>query len=391
MTRKILLISPQPFFQWRGSPIRLKFNLLALSEAGYSIDFLTLPIGEDLPIANVSVYRVGNPFKVRDIPIGPSGWKIFFDILIFFKALSLCIKNRYVVIHGIEEAGFISCILAGIFRTKCIFEKHSDPESHKSGVVKNCILWLYQHIEKTAVRMADAVICTGPGLVKQVDSMGTATPAYNIPDIPSSLQEPSTEEVALMNNQLVKNDGEIVVTFVGSFAVYQGIDLLFAALPEVVRADIRARFVLIGGTSCQIEERKSTLSKLGVAKNVTFLGKIAPDTLPAYLAASDILLSPRISGVNTPLKVLDYLKAGRAIVASDRPSNRLLLDDDTAVFASATPPTYAEAIVSLLQNEDKRNILGRNCRRLYEKSYTFENHRLRLQKCYDSLGGNECA
>lgn len=361
---------------------------MALSEAGYSIDFLTLPIGEDQPIAGVSVYRVGNPFKIKDIPIGPSSWKIFFDILIFFKALSLCKKNRYLVIHGIEEAGFISCLLAGIFKTKCIFEKHSDPESHKSGIIKNSILWLYRRIEKAIVRMADAVICTGPGLVKQVDSMGTTTPAYNIPDIPSSLQEPSTEEVVLKNSQLVKNDGEIVVTFVGSFAVYQGIDLLFAALPEVVRADTRARFVLIGGSYGQIEEKKATLSKLGVAENVTFLGKIPPDALPAYLAASDILLSPRISGMNTPLKVLDYLKAGRAIVASDRPSNRLLLDDDTAIFAPAEPLTYAEAMVSLLQNDAKRETLGRNCRRLYEKSYTFDNHRRRLQKCYDSLSGN---
>lgn len=362
---------------------------MALSEAGYVVDFLTLPIGEDQPVANVSVHRVVNPFKIKDIPIGPSVVKVFFDILIFFKAMSLCRKNSYVLIHGIEEAGFMACLLARIHKTKCIYEKHSDLASHRGSIFKNTILAMYQCIEKVAIRLADAVICTGPGLVTQVESMGTDTPAYNIPDIPSSLQVPSDLETTHKRTQLIKRDDEIVITFVGSFAVYQGIDLLFAAIPEVVKADDRARIVIIGGTYSEIETRRSTLSKEGVATNVTFLGKLPPDTLPTYLAASDILLSPRISGVNTPLKVLDYLKAGGAIVATDHPANRLLLNDDTAVFASSEPNAYAEAIVLLLQNDSKRSTLGSNSRKLYEKTYTFDRHRLRLQECYRMLSEND--
>jgi len=75
--KRILLISPQPFFQWRGSPIRVKFNLLALTDLGYQIDLLTLPIGDDQEINRVRVYRVANPFRVKNIPIGPSSGSRF--------------------------------------------------------------------------------------------------------------------------------------------------------------------------------------------------------------------------------------------------------------------------------------------------------------------------
>ena len=81
--KKILLISPQPFFQWRGSPIRVNFNIQALAQLGYAVDLLTLPIGERRKLEGVNVIRVANPFRIEQIPIGPSLYKIFFDILIF--------------------------------------------------------------------------------------------------------------------------------------------------------------------------------------------------------------------------------------------------------------------------------------------------------------------
>jgi len=143
MKEKVLLISPQPFFQWRGSPIRVAFNADALARLGYCVDLLTLPIGEDKKIEGVNVIRVANPFRLRNIPIGPSLPKIFFDVLLLLKGAKLCLRNRYTVIHGVEEAGFIGVILAKLINARVIFEKHSDPFSYKKGFLKNCVLRLY--------------------------------------------------------------------------------------------------------------------------------------------------------------------------------------------------------------------------------------------------------
>ncbi len=57
---KVLFISPQPFFEWRGSPIRVGFNIQALSELGYRVDLLTLPIGIERDVPGVKIIRVPN-------------------------------------------------------------------------------------------------------------------------------------------------------------------------------------------------------------------------------------------------------------------------------------------------------------------------------------------
>jgi glycosyltransferase involved in cell wall biosynthesis len=385
MTKKVLFIAPQPFFQWRGSPIRISFNLMALVKTGCKVDMLTLPIGDDHPIPGVRFIRVANPFSVKNIPIGPSLWKLFFDVLILFKGVQLCLKNRYDVVHGVEEAGFIGGILARLIRARSVFEKHSDPASYQKGFLRNCVMWLYAQVEVLSVRMADAVIGTGPGLVAQVKKMKTGTKAFDIFDIPSSLKVPTGEAIQAIRDRLCRKDGEVLVTFVGSFAIYQGIELMLGAIPTVVQQAPQTRFVVIGGTPEEIEAKKKQLGLQGVEGNVTFVGKIPPDALPDYLAASDILLSPRISGINTPLKVLDYMKAGRAIAATDIPSNRLLLDDSTAVFAKPEPDAFARAILSLVDDGEKRQSQGLALRRLHESKYNFEKFCERLAECYSYL------
>ena len=383
--KKILLISPQPFFQWRGSPIRVGFNALALVEAGYTVDLLTLPIGENREMKGVKVIRVANPLGVKNIPIGPSFHKIIFDVLILFRGLHLILKEKYVVIHGIEETGIIAVLLSKVHGCKAIFEKHSDPLSYKKGFLKNCLLRVYAGIEKVSVRWADGVIGTGPGLVNQVKAMGFSTPVFHIFDIPSSLVEPVPETINHVRKKLVKGEEEVLVTFVGSFAVYQGVDLLLQAIPFVVRRCERARFIIIGGTEAEIVERREMLAKEGVAEKVNFLGKIAPDILPDYLAASDILLSPRLSGVNTPLKLLDYLKVGRSIVATDVEANKLILDESTSVLAAPEPEILAKAVENLIDNNEKRNMLGKNGRKLYEQKYNFQEYCKRLAACYTEI------
>ena len=385
MKEKILLISPQPFFQWRGSPIRVAFNAEALAKLGYCVDLLTLPIGEDKTIEGVNIIRVANPLHLRNIPIGPSVPKVFFDALLLLKGVSLCLRNRYTVIHGVEEAGFIGVILSKLFNTYAIFEKHSDPFSYKKGFLKNCLLRLYAEIEKISVKMSDAVICTGPGLIRQVEEMGTTTEAFHIFDIPSSLVESDPNGVLAVHEELKKTQNDVLITFVGSFALYQGVELMFAAIPEVIKKCPHARFVIIGGSAKEIEAHKKQFAGLGIGHRVNFLGKIAPDLLPNNLRASDILLSPRASGVNSPLKILDYMKAGRSIVATDIPSNRLILNESNAVLTEPVPKAFANGIISLVEDEQGRQIIGNKNYELYQTKYTFDHYCKLIKTCYSTV------
>ncbi len=389
MKPRVLFLSPQPFFQWRGSPIRVKYNLQALSDLGYDVDLLTLPFGEDRDIPGVTIHRVSPLPGVKDLPIGPSLPKLLFDFKLYLAARKLMRTRTYQVVHGVEDAGFLGIFLARKQHAAKIYEKHSDPQSYRKGFIRNLIMSLYARVEAVTIRRADAVIATGNGLAESVRALCPSTPCHHICDIPSSRLEADPETVKDLRSSLRHTDSEILATYVGSFAVYQGIDLLFNAIPEARRAAPGLRIVIIGGSETEIRDRKAVLESQGVAESVTFLGKIPPDELPAYLAASDILLSPRISGHNTPLKLLDYFKAGGAILATDVEANRLLLDETTALFAKPDPQAFAEMLAALAADSVRRASLAAKGRHLIETTYNFNAYRDQLAAVYTQLLSKE--
>ena len=383
---RVLLISPQPYFAWRGSSIRVKFNVRALADLGCQVDLLTIPIGDDEPDTPARVIRVWNLFGSRSISIGPSALKLWFDLLLLIRGLGLIFRNRYDVILGTEEARFLAWLLARLARRKCVYEKHSDAAGYRKGLIRNLLLGAYLAVEKFTCRHADLVICTGPGLYRQALEIAPGAKVHDIFDIPSSLLEPRPDALAGARREMDPEGNRVLACYVGSFAVYQGIDVVFDAIPEVVRADGSVRFVIIGGSPSEIENRRNVLSAAGVAEeSVQFLGLIPPDELPAWLAASDILMAPRKAGVNTPLKVLDYFKAGGAIVATDTPANRLILDESCAKLVVFSAEGFARGILDLAEDPSAREAIARQGRKRYEEKFNFKVFTRLLGEAYDDM------
>lgn len=384
---RVLFIAPQPFLEWRGSPLRVYFSVLALAELGFTVDLLVMPFGDTpdgLP-ESVTLHRPRNRFGRRGISIGPSAWKALYDLLLIVKARRLLSQNRYVAIHGVEEAGAIAGLLGRSRKLPVIFEKHSDPASYRRGMVRNLVMAAYARIERYAIRRAAAVIVTGPGLKKQVLEAFPDQTVHAIADMPSSLESPDDAEAARLRHLFAPGAGERLAAYAGSFALYQGITLLFDAIPETLNRFPAARFLIIGGAPAEIAHWQGQLDRLGVGARVTFAGRIPPKTLPHYLRAADVLLSPRAAGSNTPLKILDYLKAGRPIVAADCEANRLILDETVALMPPPTATAFAEAIAALMRDDPRREQMGQNAQTLMAQHYSYACFKSRLAECYAPL------
>jgi len=379
---KVLLICPQPYLEWRGTPLRIGFDARALAELGNEVHLLTLPLGAVAPIPGVRTIRVWNLFGIRKLAIGPSIPKLAFDAIIAVVACGLALRHRYAVMHGIEDGGIIAVLLGRLFGCRTVYEVHSDPASYSGGWVKRTILAVYRRVQRFCLRHAHAAIGTGPMLARQVQALVPELPVHEIPDIPSSLAVASPAKTAAVRDRLRQAPNEVIATYVGSFAEYQGIDLMFAAIPVAARGDSRLRFVIVGGTSAQIAERTADLTREGVAGQVTFLAPIPPDELPDYLAASDILLSPRREGHNTPLKLLDYLKAGAAIVATNTEANLQILSDETAALAAPEPAAFAAAILRLAGDAALRRRLAGAGAAIVQTRHSYEAFRAALKRCH---------
>jgi len=147
---------------------------------------------------------------------------------------------------------------------------------------------------------------------------------------------------------------------------------LAASTPE-------AHFVWVGGRPQDVTAWREKAAGLS---NVTFTGFVPHEQIPLYQAAGDILLMPyerTIAGSSggdsstfcSPMKMFEYMAAGRAILTSDLPVIREVLDESMAVFCPPEDaPAWQEALYTLLHEPARRQALGENARRAAQK-YTW--------------------
>jgi glycosyltransferase involved in cell wall biosynthesis len=141
-----------------------------------------------------------------------------------------------------------------------------------------------------------------------------------------------------------------VVLYSGNFAVYQGTELLFEAAPAVLAAVPDVYLVFVGAsTEAELARR---VADGACAERVRVLPRQPRGRIEAFTQLASILVSPRNHGGNFPLKIFDYLAAGKPIVATDVPAHRAVLDDSLALLVPATADAIANGLIKVLQHRE---------------------------------------
>src|SRR5713101_2990093 len=89
---RVLMIAPEPFLEPRGTPFSVYHRTKALVTLGYEVDLVTYPIGKQVELPGLHIYRSPALPFIRKVKIGPSLAKLPLDVLLFFTALwRLCL------------------------------------------------------------------------------------------------------------------------------------------------------------------------------------------------------------------------------------------------------------------------------------------------------------
>jgi glycosyltransferase involved in cell wall biosynthesis len=137
-----------------------------------------------------------------------------------------------------------------------------------------------------------------------------------------------------------------------------------------VRPD--ARLVLAGGRAEQVVAARHEAAAVGIGDAVIFAGQRPAEEIPAFLDAADVLVSPRSLGTNTPLKIYQYLRAGRPIVATRLLTHTQVLDDEIAFLTEPTPEAFGAGVLAALADPERARAVGARARRLAETKYSYE-------------------
>jgi glycosyltransferase involved in cell wall biosynthesis len=176
-----------------------------------------------------------------------------------------------------------------------------------------------------------------------------------------------------------RHDDAVVLGFVGFVRDWHGLDGVIAAMAADASGP-RIRLDVVGDGPA-LPALRQQAEALGIAERVRFAGLVEHEWIPAVVASFDIALQPRVVAYASPLKLFEYMAAGKAIVAPDQPNIREVLQDGaTAVlFDPARDGSMWEAIGRLAADPAMRARLGEAARREIERrDYTWRGNAERL-------------
>lgn len=271
-----------------------------------------------------------------------------------------------------------------------------------------------QAIENTILRCATYIVVVSDVLKEELLSKGISE--KRIICYPNCVDPEKFNPLAFSQEQLMNkrkrlglSDKDIVLTFVGTFGKWHGVEVLAQTIKLLYTSDPNwiknksVKFLLVGDGACMPEVKRILSSIPSKSNFVTFAGLIPQEQTPEILALSDVLLSPhsppnlneRFFG--SPTKLFEYMAMKKVIIASELEQIREVLSpyvhidnvdkiNEACLAVLCTPgngKNLAKAIKYAVNKLSNLTFLGENTRQKVVKKYTWEKH---IEKIFNAIG-----
>jgi len=381
---KVLILAPHPFYQESGTPIAVDLLIRALTERGDDVDLLTFHEGIDHAYDRFQIYRIKPWPAVKNLRPGFTAKKVYCDIFMFFRFISLVRKNKYDIVHAVEESAFMSLLIGKFTGTPFVYDMDSSMTTQlidKYPAFKS-ICGILAFFESLPMRYAKAV-------VPMCDALADEARKYRdnnivvLKDVSLVGQQESAGSASDLRLELGLS-GKIVM-YIGNLELYQGIDLLMQSFALVSKANKDASLVIIGGAEKDIEKYKQQSIQMGIKRQVHLLGPRPVGQIGEYMTQADILVSPRTQGLNTPMKIYSYLDSGVAVLATRLSTHTQVMNDEISMLAEPDSDDFSAALLKLLSDEALRTKLALAAKETMQREHSYPVFRQKVHDLYSIL------
>lgn len=338
---KILYIANIRIPTEKAHGVQIMKTCEAFAKAGVGIELMVPTRHNELTANPFSYYGVPeNLFKIVTLHIPDLikyGRLGFLISSIWFSERARWYRSFWEadIIYSRDALVLVQCLLLG---RKLVFEAHAKPS----------------FVARIVARHSYRVVAISQALREVYVAVGV--PAERIIVAPDAVDEHLFETVPLKNEVreiLGLPQFQHIVVYTGHLYARKGADTLAEAATHMPEA----LFVFVGGT---VEDIARFKKRWGSQENIRIIGHVAPDRVPLYLRAADVLVIPNSSKsedtarFTSPMKLFEYMASGTPLVASDVPSIREVLGDQEAFFVEAdSPAALAKGIASVFAQEDE--------------------------------------
>lgn len=367
-TYRIAMVAACPFPARRGTPLRVQRLAEALHARGHEVELITYHIGDRAALP-FPVHRIFGRSVRRSLAAGPSvGKLLLFDPALARRLRAVLAGKRFDLIHAHHYEGLIVGLLARRrYRLPLVYDAHtmlaSELPSYGPGVARPVLEALGRWADGALPRRADHVVAVTRDIRERLVGVHGLAPdrvtvAMNGVEVAAfAVAEPPPEETA----------GRLIYT--GTLAPYQDIELLLEAFARALRLRPWLRLEVAAGSPFDGYERRAR--ELGIRAAID----VVPDDfarLPGRLAAAAVAVLPRTRCDGIPQKLLNYMAAAKAVVASAGSAKVIEHERTGLVVANGDAEAFARAIVRLVDDPALGVRLGRSARAYVQRHCTWE-------------------
>jgi glycosyltransferase involved in cell wall biosynthesis len=234
--------------------------------------------------------------------------------------------------------------------------------------------------ERRVLERASRVICS-QGLAERVRQIAPDTPVTEW-RFPVSVARPRPSMPRELRRRLRISDKDYVMLYAGNFSRYQGLDLLLDAFQIAARRNGRLRLVCVGASDAQSASSWGDRLHEDVRSRATFLPRVPRREVPGYLEMADALVSLRPAGDNAPLKLFEYMAAGRPILATRGRAHEPVLTRDRAFLCDSNAEDIAAGVAELTRDPARATRVGERARLQAQRHYSQESFEQLLLEVY---------
>ena len=313
---------------------------------------------------------------------------MFWEVLL---CLQIFIKKPFQIIHAANPPDHIFMVASffKLFGVKFIFDHHDlTPELYKvrffrgSKLTYNILLLL----EKLSCKAANVIISTNESYKKIIMKRHNINPGK----IFIVRNDPPIKLNIITNiKDGMNNNGRMVLLYLGSINPQDGLDILIQSLDHLVHALKVENFICkIVGDGESLESVKRTAADLRLESYIEFEGYILERKIvEKYISLADICVEPapdnELNRHSTFIKIMEYMAAGKPVVAFNLLENRNSLDGSGILVEPGDVVGFAKAIKRLVDEPDLREKLGRIGLNRIKEELNWEKASLKLKEAYE--------
>jgi 1,2-diacylglycerol 3-alpha-glucosyltransferase len=375
---RIAMVAASPFPYPQGSQVLVHQLAAALHRRGHSISLVTYHHGIGREPEGIDLRRIRALPGVGPAKAGPSWQKPMLDLLVTRELMDVVRRSDVDVVHAHNVDGLLAALAVrrstGIpvvyhIHNAMGLELHTYFQSRAGrwlgGIVGR---WVDAHLP----RRADCCLVLSPQAADYFTSRG----AKRVKVVPPGIDFESGNSD---RGQRLVGDGPFVL-YSGNLDRYQDLDLLLHAFRLVVNGHSDVRLVL--STHAEPGKLYAQVRALGLEQDVVFIVGDDFGTVRDLMAAANVAVCPRTSCLGFPIKLLNYMAAGKAIVASEGSACGLRHLESGWVVEDGDATGMATAILSLLDDPALAQRLGESARRTVRLDYTWDRAAATIEDAY---------